>query len=46
MYRIDRNQRLIEQLRTTTFSEQGLQARTDLQEWIANDLEVLGERLR
>jgi len=45
MYRLDRPNKRLLRLETTSLAEQRLKERSDLQEWIANDPGVLGEDL-
>ncbi len=45
MYLINRSQKRISKIAKKTFSELGVRERDDLQEWIANSPEVLGEDL-
>jgi len=45
MYRLDRPNRRLQRLASTSLAEQRLGERKDLQEWIANEPSVLGEDL-
>ncbi len=45
MYILDKNNNKLEKINTTTFSEQNLKERYNLQEWIDTDPSILGEDL-
>ena len=45
MFKIDRNEKRMSELPKSTFSDLGIREREDLQEWIANTPEALGEEL-
>jgi hypothetical protein len=45
MFRINKDQKTAEKIKARTFSELGIKERYDLQEWIVNNPEILGENL-
>jgi len=45
MYRINTNNNRIEKIEQRSFTELGFKERENLQEWIANEVSVLGEDL-
>ncbi|MFT4244923.1 MAG: DUF4268 domain-containing protein [Micrococcaceae bacterium] len=45
MFKIDRDKNIAETIPSKTFSELGLKERDDLQEWIYNNPDILGEKL-
>lgn len=45
MYKFNSNTKTLEKMRSTTFSSNGFQERFDIQEWIYNQPDILGEDL-